>query len=160
MKWPCPTHALVKKTIHAHQPNGQGVSLEHRAPAEGAAPRWSGDAETASKLTNKERNSEDVFSRNTRPAARLSLRKPQPKFPSKTLFMAGSKEGRKGEEADEGPTTGYRILSFKKKVERRRRRKKVVVQKKEKKSSSEEKKKSSGWSREWVRKKPTIVNKR
>lgn len=83
--------------------------MEPKAPAEGATTHWSGDAETASELTNKERKSDEVFSRNTRPAARLSLRKPQPKFPSKTLFKAGSKEGRRGEEGDEGPTTGYRI---------------------------------------------------
>lgn len=78
-----------KKEIHAHQPNGPADSLEPRAPVEGAAPHWSGDAETASELTNKERKIDEVFSRNTSPAARLSLRKPQPKFPSKTLFMAG-----------------------------------------------------------------------
>lgn len=82
-----------KEAIHAHQPNGQTVSLEPNAPAEGATPHWSGDAETASELTNKVRKSDEVFSRNTRPAARLSLRKPQPKFPSKTLFTAGGRRG-------------------------------------------------------------------
>lgn len=75
--------ACEKNKIHAH------VSLESKAPAEGATPRWSGDAETVSELTNKVRKSDEVFSQNTRPAARLSLRKPQPKFPSKTFFAAG-----------------------------------------------------------------------
>lgn len=113
MEWSCPSHALVKKNlkkIHAHQPNGQTVSLEPKAPTEGATPHWSGDAEAASELTNKVRKSDEVFSRNTRPAARLSLRKPQPKFPSKTLFAAGG-VGR-GEEEGEGPTTEFRTDCF------------------------------------------------
>lgn len=98
VKWSCPTHAFVKKTKTKQKQSMlisqmDKLSLEPGAPAEGATLHWSGDAETASELTNKERKSEEVFSRNTRPAARLSLRKPQPKFPSKTLFTAGSKVG-------------------------------------------------------------------
>lgn len=136
------------------------LSLEPKAPAEGATPHWSGDAETASELTNKERKSEEVFSRNTRPAARLSLRKPQPKFPSKTLFVAGSKGGRRGEEGDEGLTTGYRIDCVIFCVLRggwngnrswgemtwEAGEKEVIQTKKRKKNNGE-------WSREWVRRK-------
>lgn len=56
--------------------------------------------ERASGLTKKVGQREAVFSQNTRPAVRLSLREQEPRVPSKTLFTEG-RRSRQGEEEAE-----------------------------------------------------------
>lgn len=42
-----------------------------------------------------------MFSQNTRPAARLSFKYPEPKFPSKTLFRGGGGRRRRRSRGEE-----------------------------------------------------------
>lgn len=83
-----------------------------------------------------------------------------PSSPRRRSSRRGSKEGRRGEEGDEGPTTGYRIdclifcLSRGRRNGNRSWGEMTWVAGKMKWFRIKEKKNTGGWSREWIKRKP------